>query len=259
MYQKLGGKRRRNTERGDGRRRKGGIKRGRGRKGGIKEERGREIEREWGENKKENENTYFLLQIRDTTRANFPRLTIQQFGALFKAFKIYSADIVEEFFRIYVVQQDVRINDPTWHSFIGEVVLRFGGARNHFFLLDFLKSVADSYLVDKRQKEFVLDLMQLKVPKLFAIEEGAEDPEDVEKEDVEVGKQFTIFLRSYINRNALKHSILTQMTSLLVRTMSRVHYSIYCLIRVSSTQTTPSDHALNFGGEEERLYKSITS
>ena len=112
------------------------------------------------------------------------------------------------------MQQEVRINDPTWHSFIGEVVLRFGGARNHFFLLDFLRSVADSYLLDNRQREFISDLMQLNVPKLFAIEEGAD--EATEKEDMEVGKEFTIFLRNYINRNALKLSILSQMTSLLV-------------------------------------------
>ena len=130
---------------------------------------------------------------------------------------------MEDFLGQYVVQQDIRINDPTWHSFISEVVVRFGDARHHFFLLGFLESVAAGYLTDKRQKEFVLDLLQLNVPKLFAVEEGAD--EATEKEDVEVGKNFSIFLRNFINRHALKHSILTKMTDILV--CSYISYS-YC-------------------------------
>ena len=143
-------------------------------------------------------------------------MSIQQFGALFKAFKIYSPNIVEQFLKTYKVQPDVKIDDPTWHSFISEVVMRFGGARNHFFLLDFLQSVATGYLADRRQKEFILDLLQLSVPKLFAVEEGCEDA----AEDMEVTKKFTFFLRSFISRHALKHSILTQMTAILVCSLS---------------------------------------
>lgn len=155
-----------------------------------------------------------ISQVRETTRANFPHMTIQQFGSLFKAFKIYPAKIVEEFLGLYVVQQDIKIKDPTWHAFISEIVERFGGASNHFFLLDLLKSVASGYLADKRQTEFILDLLQLKVPKLFAVEKEAD--EMAEKEDMEVAKKFSLFLRGFISRNALKHSILTQMTALLV-------------------------------------------
>ena len=156
------------------------------------------------------------LQVRDTTRANFNRMTIQQFGALFKAFKIYPSSTVEEFLGLYKVPQDIRINDPTWHSFINEVVISFGGARAHYYLLDFLKSVAEGYLADKRQQEFVMDLLQLKVPKLFAIEEGAD--ETMKKEDATVARKFSTFLRNFINRHALKNSILSQMTALLVST-----------------------------------------
>ena len=113
-----------------------------------------------------------------------------------------------------MVQQDVRIDDPTWHSFINEVVVRFGGASHHFFLLDFLRSVAASYVTDERQKEFVLDLLQWNMPKLFAVKEGAD--EVTEKKDVEVARNFSIFLRNFINRNALKHSILIQLPDVLV-------------------------------------------
>lgn len=143
-------------------------------------------------------------------------MTIQQFGALFKAFKIYPSTIVEEFLGLYNVPQDIRINDPTWCSFINDVVVSFGGASAHVYLLDFLKSVADSYLKDKRQQQFVMDLLQLKVPKLFAVEEGAN--ETIEKEDETVARKFSAFLRNFINRHALKNSILNQMTTLLVNT-----------------------------------------
>ena len=121
---------------------------------------------------------------------------------------------MEEFLWQYVVQQDIRINDLTWHSFINVVVVRFEGASHHIFLLDFLTSVAAGYLTDKRQKTFVLDLLQLNVPKLFAVKEGVD--EVTEKEDVEVAETFSIFLRNFINRNALQQSILIQIPDILV-------------------------------------------
>ena len=148
-------------------------------------------------------------------------MTIHQFGALFKAFKIYPSSAVEEFLSSYQVQQGIKINDPTWHSFISEVVSRFCGAKSHFFLLDFLKLVAARYVMDSRQTLYVMDLLQLKVPKLFAIEE--ETNETDEKEDVEVRRNFSAFLWNFINRNALKHSILTNMTTILV------HGCLLCL------------------------------
>lgn len=55
----------------------------------------------------------------------------------------------------------------------------------------------------------MLDLLQLKVPKLFAVEEGG-------KEDEEVCLQFSAFLRNYISRNALKLTILGQIRNILV-------------------------------------------
>ena len=124
--------------------------------------------------------------------------------------------MVEEFLGFYEIQTGMKINDPTWQTFISEIVSRFGGARNHYFLLDFLKNVSNSYLTEARQAVFVIDLFQLKVPKLFAIEEGSD--EIAEKEDLEVARKFSFFLRGYINRLALKQSILAQMSTLLVCT-----------------------------------------
>ena len=141
-------------------------------------------------------------------------MSIQQFGALFKAFKLYSPNIVEKFLKTYKVQPNVKIDDPTWHSFIDKVVVRFGGARNHFFFLDFLRLVASSYVANRRQKEFVLDLLRLSVPKLFAVDEGCDNA--TEMEDKEVAKEFTFFLSSFISRHALKHCIMTQMTAIMV-------------------------------------------
>ena len=56
----------------------------------------------------------------------------------------------------------------------------------------------------------MLDLLHLKVPKLFAsVGEG--------REDSAVQQDLTAFLKDYINRNALKQSILRNMTKIMVR------------------------------------------
>ena len=141
-------------------------------------------------------------------------MNIQQFGALFKAFKIYPLNIVEQFLKSYRVQPDIRINDPTWNSFISEVVLRFGGARNHIFLLSFLKSVSHAYTADERHNDFILDLLQLKVPELFAVEE--ETDESAGQVDMEVAKNFSEFLNCYVQRHVQKHIILSHTAAIMV-------------------------------------------
>ena len=122
--------------------------------------------------------------------------------------------MVEEFLGFYVIQPGMKITDPTWQTFISEIVSRWPGARNQFFLLHFLKSVSNSYFTEARPAAFVVDLLQLKVPKLFAVEE--ESDEMAEKEDLEVSRRFCYFLRGYINRHTLKQSLLAQMSTLLV-------------------------------------------
>lgn len=79
-------------------------------------------------------------------------------------------------------------------------------------LLDFLKKVAERYLQDTRAAEFVLDVLLLSVPKLFAVEEGGKENEAAANISVE----FTAFLKDYITRNSLKPLILAQMKDILV-------------------------------------------
>ena len=131
--------------------------------------------------------------------------------------------MVEEFLGFYVIQPGMKINDPTWQTFISNIVSRFGGARIHYFLLDFLKSVFNSYLTEARQAMFIVDLLQLNVPKLFAMK-VYDDEKFAEKEDLEVARRFTFFLRSCINRHALKDAVLSQMSMIIVRKSECIGY-----------------------------------
>ena len=150
-------------------------------------------------------------QIHEETQADFEQMSIPQFSSLLKASRIhYPSKMVEDFLSQYIIQPNVKINNLTWHSFISEIVARFSGARNHLFLLDFLEKVSEGYLASKREQEFIVDLLQLKVPLLFALEQGTE--EAAEKEDKEVARKFTVLVRGYI----IKHSIPTPMTAILV-------------------------------------------
>ena len=99
---------------------------------------------------------------------------------------------------------------PLLYLFLNANTSRFSGAQHHHYLLDFLKRVANRYCDDGRAGDFVMDLLKLKVPKLFAVEQGGE-------KDEEVRCMFTTFLRNYIHRNALKHTILKNMSKIMVR------------------------------------------
>ena len=56
----------------------------------------------------------------------------------------------------------------------------------------------------------MVDLLKLDVPKLFAVEGG-------EEKDEEVRRKFSAFLRSYILRCSLQHTILKRINDILVR------------------------------------------
>ena len=87
--------------------------------------------------------------------------------------------------------------------------LRFSGAQHHHYLLDFLQSVAECYYRDGRAGDLVVDLLKLRVPKLFAVEWGRE-------EDEAVRHMFSAFLRGYISRCAINHTILEKMDIVVV-------------------------------------------
>ena len=66
------------------------------------------------------------------------------------------------------------------------------------------------YLTDGRAGEFVLDLLKLQVPKLLALETGEEEGGQA------VQDEFKKFLRDFIRRHCLKHTILSQITVIVV-------------------------------------------
>ncbi len=86
-------------------------------------------------------------------------------------------------------------------------------------LLDFLKKVAERYLQDQRAAEFVLDLLQLSVPKLFAVESSGREKAAA----ASISAEFVAFLKDYITRNSLKLLILSQMKDILVCLIAGVH------------------------------------
>ena len=59
----------------------------------------------------------------------------------------------------------------------------------------------------------MVDLLKLKVPKLFAVEGGRE-------EDEAVAHEFSAFLRNYILRCNLKHTIVEKIMDILVRELT---------------------------------------
>ena len=80
--------------------------------------------------------------------------------------------------------------------------------------------MAECYHQDGRAGDLVMDLLKLKVPKLFAVEGG-------KKEDEAVGRTFSLFLRDYIHKYALKHTFLEKMVVILVsKQNSLVHLQI---------------------------------
>ena len=77
-------------------------------------------------------------------------------------------------------------------------------------LLEFLKSVAESYRSNKRAGDFIPDVLRLNVPLLFAAENepGAGDGSLV-------GDMFSSFLREYIQRNNLHPVIMNKIQDII--------------------------------------------
>ena len=75
---------------------------------------------------------------------------------------------LEEYLESYTVPPGMKISDGTCNQFFSEVVTRFPAAHGHYYLLDFLHKILKRYRADRCEGAFVLDLLQLGVPKLFA-------------------------------------------------------------------------------------------
>lgn len=75
--------------------------------------------------------------------------------------------LLGEYLEKYTVPAGTKINDGTCKEFFSEVVERFPAAQEHYYLLDFLVKISERYREDNCAGSFVLDLVQLGVPKLF--------------------------------------------------------------------------------------------
>ena len=93
---------------------------------------------------------------------------------------------------------------------------RFSGAHAHYFINDFLQSVAGMYQESGRARDFVLDLLWLNASGLLAIDPGTGERETSKEEGEKVQKDFKQFLHNFIRRNALKHSLLGEMSVIMV-------------------------------------------
>ena len=122
--------------------------------------------------------------------------------------------------------------------------LRFSGAQNHRYLVNFLKSVAQRYDKDGRAGDLVVDLLKLKVPKLFAVEGGGEKDENVRH-------KFSGFLKNYIFRCKLKRTIIEEMKKILVREPNSCSYlASYCVAKVLYNKCTFPSTRMQFQTSE---------
>ena len=85
------------------------------------------------------------------------------------------------------------------------ILIRYSKCKQCIIVL--LKRIGDAYKVDKRQKDFILDLMKLKVPKLLLV------PED---DDCDVEMIFIKMIQTFIRENELKDVIMHQILSIVV-------------------------------------------
>ena len=87
---------------------------------------------------------------------------------------------------------------------------RVPGAQNQHFILNFIKSIGEMYTMDSRSADFILDLLAVKVPKLFAVSYAECTL------DVAVQNEFSIYLHSYIQMNGLKRDMMKSIDKILV-------------------------------------------
>ena len=150
------------------------------------------------------------LQMCSISKPLLSKMNVQQFGCLFKTLNTYPSEFVEIFLKDYDTHSLIQISNPVWISLFNEVVSRFPGAKSHSFFLEFLSKVEASYIKRGRNREFMIDILTMKVPKLFAVNSATQI------DDLEVVEKFRVQLRQHINNNALKLSIVSNLSRILV-------------------------------------------
>jgi len=94
-------------------------------------------------------------------------------------------------------------------------LIRLPGAHNQKGIHKFLFQIAISYKEQKIAVEFIIDLLGIKTPELFAVHLTEKD-EKFQEDHVAV-KDFAEKLQKFIKENQLKHQLLSQMEKILVR------------------------------------------
>ena len=91
--------------------------------------------------------------------------------------------------------------------------------------MEFLKSVAERYRLDERAGDFIPDILQLKVPLLFAA-----DAEPIPEGGNRVGDKFSLFLRDYIQRNNLRPVIMNKIQDILGYVTDNEQYMFHWIV-----------------------------
>lgn len=93
-----------------------------------------------------------------------------------------------------------------YHTDMCTIITRYSEAQHHKTLLEFLKSVGDTYQEQRRAKNFVLDLLHIDVSKLFA--EGHEKPPLQHEGGAGTSEEFSAFLCTYIQKFSISGAVL---------------------------------------------------
>jgi len=72
-----------------------------------------------------------------------------------------------------------------------------------------MKRVGDAYKSARKQRNFVIDLMKLDIPKLLLVESYKPDDPNVEQ-------MFIDMIRTFVQRNALRDILMGQITTIMV-------------------------------------------
>ena len=69
--------------------------------------------------------------------------------------------------KVYDIDGDVCLCDPTWELFFDKEVQRYSNAKNHNYLSSFIKDCSNKYLERNEAEKFILDLLKINVRKLL--------------------------------------------------------------------------------------------
>eukprot|EP00731_Ephydatia_muelleri_P026808 Em0018g908a len=165
-------------------------------------------------------------------------------------------EFVEEYLNVYKIPLGIKICDGTWNVFINEVIDRHSGGHNHRFLLEFIKRVGTHYATDRRPLDFILDLLDIKVPKLFALPEKTDNGYAVA---VEVQGNLSTIVQDYIYLNALKSGLLQRMSKILCSISEQLDDFQQLILTVLQKEVIPEVRVLQSGEHSAQEVLSTAS